>query len=182
MPFYPGPGLGGHCIPIDPFYLTWKAREYNQHTRFIELAGQINEAMPEHVVRVLAEALDRIQGRGLNGARILVLGVAYKKNVDDIRESPALRLMELIEARGARTDFYDPFVAEINKTREHPTLNFRQSVRWSLTELSKYDAALVATDHDEIDYIGLVDSVQLTVDTRNVCARAGADMSKVVRA
>jgi UDP-N-acetyl-D-glucosamine dehydrogenase len=182
MPFYPGPGLGGHCIPIDPFYLTWKAREYNQHTRFIELAGQINSSMPEHVVRVLAEALDRQQGRGLNGARILVLGVAYKKNVDDIRESPSLRLMEMIEARGATCEFYDSYVAQINETREHPTLNLRSSVAWSLTEFKKYDAVLVATDHDDVDYVGLVDAVRLTVDTRNVCSRAKADLSKVVRA
>ena len=180
MPFYPGPGLGGHCIPIDPFYLTWKAREYNQHTRFIELAGQINEAMQEHVLRVLAEALDRQQGRGLNGARILVVGVAYKKNVDDIRESPALRLMELIEARGANADFYDPLVAQINETREHPQLNGRASIRWDLSELTRFDAVLITTDHDDIDYAGLANTAKLVIDTRNVCSRTGADLSTVV--
>lgn len=173
MPFYPGPGLGGHCIPIDPFYLTWKAREYNQHTRFIELAGQINSAMPEHVVRVLAEALDRRQGRGLNGARILVLGVAYKKNVDDIRESPSLRLMEMIEARGASCDFYDPFVDQINETREHPTLNLRRGVKWHLHAIGAYQAVLIATDHDGVDYEGLARHARLIVDTRNACAAAG---------
>jgi len=182
MPFYPGPGLGGHCIPIDPFYLTWKAREYNQHTRFIELAGQINEAMPEHVVRVLAEALDRRQGRGLNGARILVLGVAYKKNVDDIRESPSLRLMELIEARGASVDFFDPFVIHINETRGHPSLNSRKRVEWELANIATYDAAIIATDHDAVDYLALAETAQLVIDTRNAIARAGATMSKVIRA
>ena len=174
MPFYPGPGLGGHCIPIDPFYLTWKAREYNQHTRFIELAGQINSAMPEHVVRVLAEALDRQQGRGLNGARILVLGVAYKKNVDDIRESPSLRLMEMIEARGAVCDFYDSFVDQINETREHPTLNLRRGVKWDLHAIGAYQAVLIATDHDGVDYGGLTRHARLIVDTRNACAAAGS--------
>jgi UDP-N-acetyl-D-glucosamine dehydrogenase len=182
MPFYPGPGLGGHCIPIDPFYLTWKAREYNQHTRFIELAGQINSAMPEHVVRVLAEALDRRQGRGLNGARILVLGVAYKKNVDDIRESPSLRRMEMIEARGATCDFYDPFVDQINETREHPTLNLRHGIRWDLAALAAYEAVLIATDHDDVDYEGLAQHARLTIDTRNACPRAGVRSTTVIPA
>lgn len=182
MPFYPGPGLGGHCIPIDPFYLTWKAREYNQHTRFIELAGQINSAMPEHVVRVLAEAVDRASGKGLKGAKILILGIAYKKNVDDIRESPSLRLMELIEARGATVDFHDPHVAAINNTREHPTLNGRPGKAWDLDEIAAYDAVLIATDHDEVDYPSLARHAKLIVDTRNACARAGASMDTVVRA
>lgn len=182
MPFYPGPGLGGHCIPIDPFYLTWKAREYNQHTRFIELAGQINSSMPEHVVRVLAEALDRAAGKGLNGSRILVLGLAYKKNVDDIRESPSLRLMELIEARGATADFHDPYVAAINNTREHPTLNGRAGVPWDPAAIAAYDAVLIATDHDDVDYGALTEHARLVVDTRNACARAGASMDRVVRA
>jgi UDP-N-acetyl-D-glucosamine dehydrogenase len=182
MPFYPGPGLGGHCIPIDPFYLTWKAREYNQHTRFIELAGQINEGMPDHVVRVLAEALDRQHSRGLNGARILVVGVAYKKNIDDIRESPALRLMELIEARGATADFYDPHVPSINATRDHPTLNFRHRIEWHLEKIADYHAVLIATDHDDIDYFSLAETAQVIVDTRNVCARIGTPMNNVIKA
>lgn len=182
MPFYPGPGLGGHCIPIDPFYLTWKAREYNQHTRFIELAGQINASMPEHVVQVLAEALDKRFKRGLNGGRILVLGVAYKKNVDDIRESPSLRLMELIEARGASVAFHDPHVAQINGTREHPTLNFRNGVALEEASLSDFDAVLIATDHDAVDYKAVARGARLVIDTRNACAGAGADLSKVVRA
>ncbi|MBB5710513.1 nucleotide sugar dehydrogenase [Sphingomonas xinjiangensis] len=182
MPFYPGPGLGGHCIPIDPFYLTWKAREYNQHTRFIELAGQINADMPAHVVRVLADTLDARSGRGLRGARVLMMGVAYKKNVDDIRESPALRLMEMIEARGATADFFDPHVTQINGTREHPTLNYRSTVPWEAVKDGRYDAVLIATDHDGIDYAELVASAALVVDTRNACGRAGVVSDKIVRA
>jgi len=182
MPFYPGPGLGGHCIPIDPFYLTWKAREYNQHTKFIELAGQINADMPQHVVRVLADTLDARFGRGLRSARILVMGVAYKKNVEDIRESPSLRLMEMIEARGATADFFDPHVAQIDNTREHPTLNFRHGVAWDAAEIAKYDAVLIATDHDAVDYAALVEAAKLVVDTRNACAKAGVVSDKVVRA
>ena len=127
MPFYPGPGLGGHCIPIDPFYLTWKAREFETPTRFIELAGEINTAMPHYVVDRLARALDVRGGRGLNGARILVLGVAYKKNIEDTRESPSLRLMELLEARGAAVEFHDPHVPEIPLIREHPGFTGRRS-------------------------------------------------------
>jgi UDP-N-acetyl-D-glucosamine dehydrogenase len=182
MPFYPGPGLGGHCIPIDPFYLTWKAREFNQHTKFIELAGQINADMPQHVVRVMADTLDARFGRGLRGARILVLGVAYKKNVDDIRESPSLRLMEMIEARGATADFHDPHVAQINGTREHPTLNYRHGVAWDPAAIAGYDAVLIATDHDAVDYAALVDAAPLVIDTRNACGKAGIVSDKVVRA
>jgi UDP-N-acetyl-D-glucosamine dehydrogenase len=182
MPFYPGPGLGGHCIPIDPFYLTWKAREFNQHTKFIELAGQINADMPQHVVRVLADTLDARFGRGLRGARVLVMGVAYKKNVEDIRESPSLRLMEMIEARGATADFHDPHVAQIDNTREHPTLNFRKGVACDAAALAGYDAVLIATDHDTVDYAALVRSARLVIDTRNACGRAGIVSDKVVRA
>jgi UDP-N-acetyl-D-glucosamine dehydrogenase len=182
MPFYPGPGLGGHCIPIDPFYLTWKAREFNQHTKFIELAGQINADMPQHVIRVMSDTLDARFGRGLRGSRILVLGVAYKKNVDDIRESPSLRLMEMIEARGATADFHDPHVAQINGTREHPTLNYRHGVAWDAAEIAKYDAVLIATDHDAVDYAALVEAAPLVIDTRNACARSGILSGKVVRA
>ena len=182
MPFYPGPGLGGHCIPIDPFYLTWKAREYNQHTKFIELAGQINADMPQHVVRVLADTMDARFGRGLRNARILVMGVAYKKNVEDIRESPSLRLMEMIEARGATADFFDPHVAQIDNTREHPTLNFRNGIAWDEAAIAGYDAVLIATDHDAVDYAALVENAALVVDTRNACARAGVISDKIVRA
>jgi UDP-N-acetyl-D-glucosamine dehydrogenase len=173
MPFYPGPGLGGHCIPIDPFYLTWKAKEYGISTRFIELAGQINTAMPAHIVSEVAKALDATARKGLNGTNVLVLGVAYKKNIDDSRESPALVLMELLEARGARADYYDPFIPKIPPTREHKTLTGRASVVWSEAVLRSYDAVLIATDHDVVDYAELARHAKLIVDTRNACGRAG---------
>ena len=182
MPFYPGPGLGGHCIPIDPFYLTWKAKELNIATRFIELAGQINAAMPDYVVNELVKALDMRFQKALNGARILVLGLAYKKNVDDIRESPALRLIELLEARSAVVDYYDPHVAVIPMTREHADLAGRESIAWDVDALKGYDAVLIATDHDAVDYVGLAENAPLIIDTRNACARAGADLSRVVLA
>jgi len=182
MAFYPGPGLGGHCIPIDPFYLTWKAREYGMHTRFIELAGQINSDMPAHVIAETHKALDRVRAKGFNGSRILVLGLAYKKNVDDIRESPSLRLMELLEERGAKADFHDPYVASVPNTREHPTLNGRQRVPWDLDAFANYDAVLIATDHDDIDYRALASRCGLVIDTRNACMRAGADMTNVIKA
>lgn len=181
MPFYPGPGLGGHCIPIDPFYLTWKAREYGVTTRFIELAGEINTMMPRFVVDRLALALDRTAKKGLNGSTILVLGLAYKKNVDDLRESPSLVLIEALEKRGATVDYFDPYIAEIKRTREHPGLAGRRSIAWSLERVAGYDAVLIATDHDAVDYLGLVASARLVVDTRNACARAGAIGANVVK-
>ena len=180
MPFYPGPGLGGHCIPIDPFYLTWKAREYGITTRFIELAGQINTAMPQHVINELARQLDARTGRGLKDARVLVLGVAYKKNVEDIRESPALRLMELLEERGAHVDYYDPYVPVIPDTRHYRDLNGRHSQAWG--DFSGYDAILIATDHDVVDYAALAKSAKLIIDTRNACRRAGVTGGNVVGA
>jgi UDP-N-acetyl-D-glucosamine dehydrogenase len=182
MPFYPGPGLGGHCIPIDPFYLTWKAREFGIATRFIELAGQINSSMPQHVLDRLALALDTHRRKGLNGSRILVLGVAYKKNIDDMRESPALRLMELIEARGATASYYDPFVPLIPRTREHAALAGRQSVPWSRTVAKDYDAVLIVTDHDGVDYQAIAEHAKLVVDTRNVCRRTGVSAPHLVLA
>lgn len=182
MPFYPGPGLGGHCIPVDPFYLTWKAKEYNQHTKFIELAGQINSAMPEHVVHVLCNSLDQRKSKGLNGSKILILGVSYKKNVADIRESPSLRIMELIESRGGSCDFFDPHVQQIDETRDYPALNLRRGVSWNLLEFKKYDAVLIATDHDGVDYVALAENCDLIIDTRNVCAKSGVCTSSVVSA
>jgi UDP-N-acetyl-D-glucosamine dehydrogenase len=182
MPFYPGPGLGGHCIPIDPFYLTWKAREYDIATRFIELAGEINTRMPYYVVGHLAEAIDRRARKPFAEASVLVLGLAYKKNVDDIRESPSLKLMELIESRGARCDYHDPFVPVIPRTREHGSFAGRRSVALNPTTASTYDAVLIATDHDNVDYVSLVESANIIVDTRNVCARAGITSDKVVKA
>ena len=181
MPFYPGPGLGGHCIPIDPFYLTWKAREHGIATRFIELAGEINTDMPRHVVRRLAEALDAQAGRGLKGARILLLGLAYKKNVDDTRESPALTIMELLEARGAVVDFHDPYIAEIPPTRKHAPLAGRRSVAWDTAGLASYDAAFICTDHDSVDYAALVQHSRLVVDTRNATRDITENRDRIVK-
>jgi len=168
MPFYPGPGLGGHCIPIDPFYLTWKARQFGQHTRFIELAGEINTAMPDHVVRVAFEALNQ-DGKAVKGARILILGLAYKANVDDDRESPSYKLIQKFEGLGARVEYHDPFVPVIPKTREHAEYAGRKSVAGITPD---YDLLVLATGHDaykQFDFSGY--AVPL-VDTRNAVPAA----------
>ena len=182
MPFYPGPGLGGHCIPIDPFYLTWKAREYEIATRFIELAGEINTRMPNYVVERLIEAIDRRLGKGLSGSAILLIGIAFKKNVDDMRESPSLKLIALIEARGGRVDYHDPFIEVMPPTREYPHFAGRRSVVLSPRTIASYDAVLIATDHDGIDYAAIIDHAQIVIDTRNACARAGLASPKIVKA
>ncbi|MBD9444133.1 nucleotide sugar dehydrogenase [Rhizobium sp. RHZ01] len=182
MPFYPGPGLGGHCIPIDPFYLTWKSREYELPTRFIELAGEINSAMPRYVVGKLAETLDIKAGKALSRSRVLILGLAYKKNVADIRESPSLRLMEIIEERGGKADYHDPHVGEIPSTREYQHLKGRKSVDLTPGALEAYDAVLVATDHDQLDYAVIADSARLIIDTRNVFTRLGLFADHIVKA
>ncbi len=181
MPFYPGPGLGGHCIPIDPFYLSWKAREHEISTRFIELAGEINVAMPRHIIDRVREVADRALGRGLTGLRVLVTGIAYKKNVSDMRESPAVRLMELLIEAGARPGFHDPHVPAIPRMREHAALEGRRSV--GLEALPQdFDLILIATDHDSIDYEALVASGLPIVDTRNAIARRGLAMDRVTKA
>ena len=168
MPFYPGPGLGGHCIPIDPFYLTWKAREYDVATRFIELAGEINSRAPYQVIDRLVRELSDRKAKSAHGAHILMLGVAYKKNVEDMRESPALVLMQELEDRGARVDYYDPFVPLLAQTRAHPRLAGRACVEWHLDNFcGRYDLALICTDHDGVDYAGLVGAIDLVIDTRN---------------
>ena len=173
MPFYPGPGLGGHCIPIDPFYLTWKAREFGLTTRFIELAGEINTGMPRYVVdRLAAELNDRFR-TSLNGARVLIIGLAYKKNIDDVRESPAFALLKLLEDRGAAVEFHDPHVEVVPTTREHLDLAGRRSIDLTAEALSSMDAVLICTDHDDVDYGLIVRSAPLVVDTRNAVARAG---------
>jgi UDP-N-acetyl-D-glucosamine dehydrogenase len=182
MPFYPGPGLGGHCIPIDPFYLTWKAREFEIATRFIELAGEVNTSMPRYVVERLAQALDMRFGKGLRGSRVLLLGVAYKKNVNDIRESPTLKLIELLNARGALVDYADPHVPEIGASREHGRLAGIRAVAAHGASLATYDVAVIVTDHDAFDYAAILDGVPLVIDTRNACARRSLDMAKVVKA
>ncbi|GLS86357.1 UDP-N-acetyl-D-glucosamine dehydrogenase [Cypionkella aquatica] len=182
MPFYPGPGLGGHCIPIDPFYLTWKAREYDIPTRFIELAGEINAAMPRHVASRLAEALDLHSGKALSRSNVLVIGLAYKKNVPDIRESPSLKLIELIEERGGQASYHDPFVSEIPKTRAYGALMGRRSVPLDSCTIQSFDAVLIATDHDGLDYALLAAHAPLIIDTRNVFARHNIAGNHIVKA
>jgi UDP-N-acetyl-D-glucosamine dehydrogenase len=182
MPFYPGPGLGGHCIPIDPFYLTWKAREYDITTRFIELAGQINSGMPYLVVNRLAELLDTVLRKNLSSSRILLIGLAYKKNIEDMRESPSLKLIELLQQRGAQVAFHDPHIAVLPPTRNYPDLAGRKSVQLTKDMLSDFDAVLIATDHDDVDYALLTENSKLVVDTRNVCARHGLKGANIFKA
>jgi UDP-N-acetyl-D-glucosamine dehydrogenase len=169
MPFYPGPGLGGHCIPIDPFYLTWKAREYGQHTRFIELAGEINTRMPEYVVNRVMDALNSVK-KPLNGSKVLLLGIAYKPDVDDERESPSYVLMKLLTQHGARVSYYDPYVPVIRPTREHSQWAGLKSIRWTMQNLKKYDVVLIATNHVCVNYQELGGHAQLIIDTRNAMA------------
>jgi UDP-N-acetyl-D-glucosamine dehydrogenase len=182
MPFYPGPGLGGHCIPIDPFYLTWKAREFGINTRFIELAGEINTQMPHYVLDRLIDSVSRRFGKAIKGARVLILGMAYKKNVDDLRESPALVLMEMLEDRGAIVQYHDPHIARVKPTREHPHLTGRKSVSLSPALLRRADVVLVVTDHDAVEYRLIAANARLIVDTRNVFGRLGLSSSNVVKA
>jgi UDP-N-acetyl-D-glucosamine dehydrogenase len=167
MPFYPGPGLGGHCIPIDPFYLTWKAREYGAHTRFIELAGEINCSMPEFVLSKIQDALNE-HTKSIKGSRILVLGLAYKPDVNDCRESPSFELMNLVHDRGAKVDYYDPFVPTIPPTRNNPHWTGVESIEWSKQTISGYDLTVVLTHHSHVDYSELLEWSQHIVDTRNI--------------
>ena len=166
MAFYPGPGLGGHCIPIDPFYLTWKAREYDQSTKFIELAGEVNTAMPMYVVHQTIEALNSAK-KSVNGSRILMLGIAYKPNVDDDRESPSYHLLDLLAERGGEMDYHDPHVPEIRPSREHSQWAGKQCVPWNRETISSYDAVVVATDHQRVNYAELAEWAPLIIDTRN---------------
>jgi len=179
QPFYPGPGLGGHCIPIDPFYLTWKARQFDMNTRFIELAGEINTSMPEYVIAKVADALNT-KKKAINGSKILVLGLAYKKDVDDIRESPSIELIEMLQSRGARVDYNDPHVAKTPKQREH-NLNMT-SRKLTAASVKSYDCVLIATDHSAYDYDWLVKHARLIVDTRNATGRAKKYRKKIVKA
>jgi UDP-N-acetyl-D-glucosamine dehydrogenase len=173
-PFYPGPGLGGHCIPIDPFYLSWKAKKYDFRTRFIELAGEINLSMPYHVVASTAAALNR-QRTSLNGSRLLVLGVAYKKDIDDLRESPALTIIELLEKQGARVSYNDPYFQFVGRGRKYDL----EMANAPLDNLEQYDAVIIVTDHSSYDYRWIVDHTRLVIDTRN--ATKGIQSSKIVR-
>ncbi len=181
MAFYPGPGLGGHCIPIDPFYLTWKAREYGQHTRFIELAGEINTAMPEHVIHQVADALNE-RSKAVRGSKVLVLGLAYKPNVDDDRESPSYVLMEMLKQRGALVSYYDPYVPVIKLTREHPQWAGTKSVAWDRATISSFDAVLLATNHASVNYQELADWAPCIVDTRNAMANVRTSAGQVRKA
>ncbi|HQS83287.1 MAG: UDP-N-acetyl-D-glucosamine dehydrogenase [Alphaproteobacteria bacterium 16-39-46] len=167
MPFYPGPGLGGHCIPIDPFYLTWKAREYGVSTRFVELSGEINTSMPFYVVDRLRDELDKRFSKSLNGTRLLIMGMAYKKNVDDIRESPSLVIYDLLKSKGAEVDYHDPYILTVPTTREHPTVSGLESIPLTQKNLAAYDAVLILTDHDSVDYKFLSEHSKLIIDTRN---------------
>ena len=179
-PFYPGPGLGGHCIPIDPFYLSWKARQYNMTTRFIELAGEINTHMPEYVVAKVMEALNE-RGKALKGSKVLVLGLAYNKDVDDVRESPSVTLIELLQARGAIVDYHDPHIPSAKPMREH-NLTHMKSVPLTPATLKKYDCVLVSTDHTRVDYDLVCQHAALVVDTRNATARKRRPAGKIVKA
>ncbi len=179
QPFYPGPGLGGHCIPVDPFYLTWKAREYDFPTRFIELAGEINTHMPYYVVQRVVDILNN-KGKSIKGARILLLGIAYKKNVDDQRESPALKIIQLLKKKGAEVSYHDPFVPHSHGHRSYPDLDL-YSQELSVEYLKGMDCVIITTDHDNLDYQMVFQHSSLIVDTRNVMARWGLkDGRKVV--
>lgn len=169
MPFYPGPGLGGHCIPIDPFYLTWAARNYGLNTRFIELAGEVNTAMPDYVINKLVEALDVQQGLALSRAKILILGMAYKKNVDDVRESPSMDIMVKLMDRGAQVDFHDPHVPMLKTKKAGGRLNNTLSQPLDEKTIKNYDACMILTDHDKVDYAHLAKHAKLIIDTRNAC-------------
>ena len=177
--FYPGPGLGGHCIPIDPFYLSWKARQYEMSTRFIELAGEINVGMPRFVIGKLMDALNE-KGKALKGSKILVLGLAYKKDIDDVRESPSLELIELLQEKGAKVDYNDPHCPRTHKMREHDLQ--MTSKKLSPKMLAGYDAVLISTDHTSYDYKAIVRHSQLVVDTRNATAGVKTGRSKIVKA
>ncbi len=181
MPFYPGPGLGGHCIPIDPFYLAWKAKQVGQETRFVELAGEINRAMPQKVIARVGKAL-AAQKKSLRGARILVLGLAYKANVDDDRESPSYVLMDLLKARGTKISYFDPHVPAIRKTREHAHWAGTKSVKWNRKTISSFDLVLISTAHDAINFQQLADWSKLIVDTRNVMAKCEIAPERVWKA
>jgi UDP-N-acetyl-D-glucosamine dehydrogenase len=177
--FYPGPGLGGHCIPIDPFYLSWKARQYDCPTRFIELAGEINTAMPEYVIGRVSEALNE-KSKPIKGSKVLVLGLAYKKDVDDLRESPAIELIEMLRERGAKVDYNDPHIPQTHKQREHDLR--MKSKPLSAAMLKRYDCVLIATDHSAYDYGMICRNAKLVVDTRNATVGVKGNRGKIVKA
>lgn len=177
MPFYPGPGLGGHCIPIDPFYLTWKAREHGITTRFIELAGEINTLMPDYVIQKIIFALNR-EGKSLKNSRILLLGLAYKKNIDDTRESVTFKIMELLEEKEAVTDYNDPYIPQIKPTRKYKQFVGKKSV--ALKKINQYDCVVILTDHTSYDFQAIANQSKIIVDTRNACGNIKSN--KVIKA
>ena len=177
MPFYPGPGLGGHCIPIDPFYLTWKAREHGITTRFIELAGEINTLMPDYVIQKIIFALNR-EGKSLKNSRILLLGLAYKKNIDDTRESVTFKIMELLEEKEAVTDYNDPYIPQIKPTRKYKQFAGKKSV--ALKKINQYDCVVILTDHTSYDFKAIANQSKIIVDTRNACGNIKSN--KVIKA
>jgi UDP-N-acetyl-D-glucosamine dehydrogenase len=181
MPFYPGPGLGGHCIPIDPFYLTWKAREYGQTTRFIELAGEINTSMPQHVVTKVASALNKVR-KPLNGSKVLMIGLAYKANVDDERESPGFVLLDLLQEAGAEVAYHDPYIPVIKLTREHAKWAGVRSVPWDQKTIEQFDAVLIATAHANVAYHELAQWTPLIIDTRNAMDKVPSGKAVIVKA
>jgi UDP-N-acetyl-D-glucosamine dehydrogenase len=170
MKFTPGPGLGGHCIPIDPFYLTWKAREFEMNTRFIELAGEVNISMPRYVVERATEALNS-KKKAMNGSKILIIGIAYKPDVDDMRESPSFHIMDRLEELGAEVEYFDPFVPVVPKLREFGHWKGTESIEWTQEKVASYDLVLIATNHSTIDYQELTNWAQLVVDSRNACPK-----------
>jgi len=175
MPFYPGPGIGGHCIPLDPFYLTWKAREYNHHTRLIELAGEINKSMPEYIVERVSQILSRKFGKPLNGAKILLLGVAYKKDIEDLRQSPALEIIKKLEEEKAIISYYDPYIPKfINNEKEYKSLG-----KLSEEEIKEKDIVIITTDHSEVDYGMVVKNAKAVFDTRNVIKENSKNVEKL---
>jgi UDP-N-acetyl-D-glucosamine dehydrogenase len=177
--FYPGPGLGGHCIPIDPFYLTWKARQYGMPTRFIELAGEINTNMPQYVIIRIMEALNAHK-KSLKGSRVLVLGLAYKRDIDDLRESPSIELIELLRQKGAEVDYNDPYIPKTHKQRQHDLR--MTSKKLSAKMLAGYDVILISTDHSDYDYDWIVKNAKLVVDTRNATSAVRKGRSKIIKA
>jgi UDP-N-acetyl-D-glucosamine dehydrogenase len=181
MPFYPGPGLGGHCIPIDPFYLTWKAREYGKHTRFIELAGEINTSMPEYVLKRVAEALNADR-KAVNGSKVLVVGLAYKPNVDDDRESPSYHVMDLLREQGAEVGYHDPHVPVIRPTREHGHWAGTASICWNEASVGSFDAVVICTAHEAVNYEELGRWSRSIVDTRNIMSGLSGVRARIWKA
>ena len=182
MPFYPGPGLGGHCIPVDPFYLSWRAKELGEVSEFIELSGKINTSMPERVVSAVICGLDNKFEKRVDESKILILGLAYKKNVDDTRESPSFVILKSLEKKGAVVDYFDEYVPVIPKTRDHSDLEGRKSITWDLNSLSTYDAVLICTDHDNLPYSDIALNAKLVVDTRNVMGRLEINSKNIIKA